>query len=163
MPGKLISKSNYIKSKQCKKAFYLAITHPEEKEKPNKARKALFRRGHNMGKLAWGLFPGGIDLSPGDPINLYTSAKKTAAAIASGKEILYQATFIFQNFVCIADILVKKHDQWHLFEVKSSARIQEYHKDDISLLYFRFCLVTEYGPYHHRVIVICKNGIHFIK
>ena len=136
MSGKLISKSNYIKSKQCKKAFYLAITHPEEKEKPNKARKALFRRGHNIGKLAWGLFPGGLDLSPGNPINLYTSAKKTAAAIARGEEILYEATFIFRNFVCIADILVKKNDQWHLFEVKSSARIQEYHKDDISFQYF---------------------------
>jgi len=60
-----ISKSSFIRGKQCLKSLYLHIHDPGLKDKISEAQQHIFNIGHETGRLAQDLFPRGIDASRG--------------------------------------------------------------------------------------------------
>jgi len=57
-----ISKSNYIKAKQCHKALWLHKHKPELKDTPSSQTESNFAKGIQVGELAKELFPNGIEI-----------------------------------------------------------------------------------------------------
>jgi hypothetical protein len=93
-------------------------------------RVATFTRGTRVGLFAQQLFPGGIDCGAKSPRAYAKAIEKTTQAIAAGEKIIYEAGFIKHNTLVFLDILVKKDDGWHAFEVKSSTKLSPtYYKD----------------------------------
>lgn len=132
----LLSKSSFIKGLQCLKYLYLYKYHYKLKDPIPAARKALYDRGIAIGKLAWGLFPDGVDASPPSPFHYDKSVLITKYYIEKDNPIIYEAAFTYNQVICALDILVRMNDQWIAYEVKSSARLTETYIRDAALQYY---------------------------
>lgn len=136
MPNYILSKSSFVKSVQCLKAFHLYKYHYTLKDPISKDKQAIFNRGNDVGLLAQELFPGGIDVSPSSIKKFDESVERTKELIAAGQEIIYEAAFIFDDVLVALDILVKKDNKWYAYEVKSSLKISAAYVLDASLQYY---------------------------
>lgn len=94
-----------------------------------------FALGHDVGFKARELFPGGTDVSP-KGFDYREALIKTQRCIEAGVEILYEASFRFNDVLSIMDILVKRGNTWHAFEVKSSTAIGETYLNDAALQFY---------------------------
>lgn len=131
-----ISKSNFIRSLQCLKSLYLNKKHFKLKDPIPKEKLDNFRRGTDFGILAQGLFPGGIDCSPKNYWQLDSSIRQTTLLMGSGQDTLYEASFNYQNLVCMVDLMYKEGSHWNAYEVKSSSRLYEHQIKDASFQYY---------------------------
>ncbi len=135
-PKAILSKSSYLRGVQCLKSLYLYKNHYNLREAPSVLQKALFDRGHQVGRLAHQLFPGGIDCSVEHGWQQKEAVAKTAEAIRNGHKVIYEAAFMYSGVVAILDILVLKPDGWHAFEVKSSVHLSAVFFKDAALQYY---------------------------
>lgn len=97
---------------------------------------AKFRRGHEVGNLAWELFPGGVNCAPGHPTQFRKSLELTRTLIDEGIPVIYEAGFQFDGVLIFLDILEKTAEGYHAYEVKSSLRISETYLTDAALQYY---------------------------
>jgi hypothetical protein len=132
----LLSKSSYIKGIQCEKHLYLYKYHYKEMDELSEMQKSIFKRGTNVGQLAQDLFPGGIIAAEGDPPNYEKAIKKTNELIKSGAKVIYEAAFLFNEVLCIADVFVMEKNGVKVYEVKSSTSISETYLNDAALQYY---------------------------
>jgi hypothetical protein len=98
--------------------------------------KAIFKRGTNVGELAHKLFPGGVIAAEGDPPNYEKAIRRTKELIDNGTKVIYEAAFLFNEVLSIADIVVMEKGGAKIFEVKSSTSISETYLNDASLQYY---------------------------
>jgi len=136
MEKHILSKSTFIKGYHCLKSLYLYKNRPFLRDKITPEQRAKFKRGHKVGDLAQQLFPGGIDVSPKSPSQYQKSVLKTRELIEAGQEVLYEATLQHEQVLVMLDILVKKEDGWHGYEVKSSKKLSETYFTDAALQYW---------------------------
>ena len=108
----LLSKSTYIRSLQCIKSLYLYKNFYQLRDPLPPERKVRFEQGHNVGKLAWQLFPGGVDASPIHISRFKESVQLTQNLIAQRTTVIYEAAFIFNEVLVALDILVRDGDSW---------------------------------------------------
>jgi len=95
----------------------------------------IFDQGHDVGKLAQQLFPGGTDASPSSPFDYRPSLELTQKLIAEGRQVIYEAAFQQEEVLAALDILV--WDQgWHAYEVKSSTKVHDINLTDAALQYW---------------------------
>ena len=132
----LLSKTSFLKAVQCSKAFFLYKNHYELKDPLPKEKQAVFNRGHQVGTLAQGLFPGGIDVSPTHISKIADAVKRTKELIEQGQAVIYEASFIYDEVLIALDILVKKDNKWYAYEVKSSLKISAAYVMDAALQYY---------------------------
>jgi len=150
-----LSKSNYLKGMQCKKALFLHLNAPEIKAELTGEQEARFSAGHQVGKLAQDLFPGGVDASRGDFYNVPASVAYTSALISQGQKVIYEACFMVNDCFCYLDILVKDDVGWKAYEVKGSTEVKEYQYQDAAFQYF---VITGSGlPLQDMCIVHVNN------
>ena len=151
----IISKSTFIRGKQCHKSLYLNKNHKELKDELTEQQKAIFSRGHKVGELAQQLFPGGLDLTPENFYNFIPSLQKTQEAIEKGVEIIYEAAFQHEGVLVLIDILAKKGNAWHGYEVKSAASLKEVYVNDAALQYH---VITKSGLKLKDISIIHLNS-----
>ncbi len=132
----ILSKSSYIRSLQCVKSLYLYKYHYKLRDPLPPELQIRFGKGHDIGKLAQKLFPGGIDATPSSPFKYQESVDLTQELISKGYETIYEAAFQFDKVLAVADILVKRSGKWFAYEVKSSLSISETYMKDGALQYF---------------------------
>ena len=132
----LLSKTSFLKSVQCTKAFFLYKNHYHLKDPLPKEKVAVFNRGHQVGSLAQTLFPGGVDVSPSHVSKFADSVKKTRELIEQGQSVIYEAAFIFDEVLVALDMLVRDHNKWYAYEVKSSLKITGAYVMDAALQYY---------------------------
>lgn len=142
LPFHILSKSTFIKGLQCEKALYLNKFNPELKDKIPASRQAVFDTGHEVGRYAQQLFPGGVDCGFEITKNGQMSAEMTYDYIAEGKEVIYEAAFQYEGILVISDIVVKSGNKWKIYEVKSSSSISDYQIYDASIQYY---VITKCG------------------
>lgn len=130
--SQFLSKSLFIKGVQCHKALYLQKYYPELKDPVPPSREALFQTGSEVGVIAHGLFPGGIEI-PFEAGNYDMQVRLTRDAIAQGAETLYEASFSYDGIFVKADILHNGKSGWELYEVKSSTGFKDIYQPDISV------------------------------
>ena len=131
-----LSKSTFIKGVQCEKALYLHKYNRELEDDITTQQQAIFASGTNVGLLAQNLFRDGIDASPKDYTQYFESFKYTQELINKGVEVIYEAGFFYENVMCFVDILVKEHDGWHAYEVKSSTKVTHTYVIDASFQHY---------------------------
>lgn len=136
MEKHILSKSTFIKGYHCLKSLYLYKNRPFLRDKITPEQRAKFKRGHEVGDMAQELFPGGIDVSPRSPSQYQKSVLKTQELIAAGQEVIYEATLQYEQVLVMLDILVKKEDGWHGYEVKSSKKLSETYYTDAAIQYW---------------------------
>jgi hypothetical protein len=138
----LLSKSSYIKGIQCEKHLYLYKYHYKEMDELSEMQKSIFKRGTNVGQLAQDLFPEGIIAAEGNPPNYEKAINKTDELIKSGAKVIYEAAFLFNEVLCIADVFVIEKDGVKVYEVKSSTSISETYLNDAALQYY---VISHFG------------------
>lgn len=112
-PSTGLSKSSILKGMQCAKALYLSKNPPAFEIPPDPDLEAKFALGHDVGKLAQQLFPGGTEV-PFEGLSVTEQITKTKELIDAGAEIIYEASFAFDGIFIKADILVKEGDAWEI-------------------------------------------------
>jgi hypothetical protein len=150
----LISKSSYIRSLQCHKLLFLYKFHYKLRDAVPEEKQIRFEKGHNIGRLAQQLFPGGIDVTPDQPYNYYKSVALTDDLILKGYDTVYEAAFQFDEVLAVADILVKRSGKWFAYEVKSSLTISETYLQDVALQYY---VIINSGLKVERISIIHLN------
>jgi hypothetical protein len=66
MQKHVLSKSTFIRGMQCEKSLYLNKHGRNLRDEISPEQMAVFSQGTNVGELAQGLFPGGVDCTPWD-------------------------------------------------------------------------------------------------
>ncbi|MEO5572358.1 MAG: hypothetical protein ABIT08_04775 [Bacteroidia bacterium] len=131
-----LSKSTYIRSLQCLKSLFLYKYHYKLRDPLPAELLVRFDKGHNIGKLAQQLFPGGFEVTADRVYDYAQRISLTRELILKGYETIYEAAFQFEKVLAIADILVKRGGKWFAYEVKSSPAISETYLKDAALQYF---------------------------
>lgn len=129
----VLSKSSYIRGRQCPKALWLSKHRRDLKAPVDEAKQAIFNTGTEVGLLARGLFPGGVDCSPLSPNDFGPAILATKAAIQRGERVIYEAAFLHDEVLVALDILVRDGDEWTAYEVKSTTAAKDYHVQDAAL------------------------------
>lgn len=133
----ILSKSTFIRGQQCQKSLYLNKKRPFLRDKISAAQLAKFKRGTDIGTIAQGLFPGGINCKPASPAQYEKKIVETQEALMNrAVEIIYEAVFQYDEVLILLDILVRDGDSWKAYEVKSSRSISETYIIDASLQYY---------------------------
>jgi len=130
-----LSKSLFIKGLQCHKALYLEKHQPELKDPMTASKENLFASGHEVGRIARGLFPGGVEI-PYEGLTHQEQIEMTRSEIEKGTKVLYEAAFSHDGVFIKADIIRKGRRGWELYEVKASNSQKDYHSDDVSVQYY---------------------------
>ncbi len=138
MGAHLLSKSSFLKGLQCEKDLYLYKHHYDWADEITDSQQAIFQTGHNVGKLAQSLFPGGVDASLPfeDHSRSDEQIKLTKELIDSGQKVIYEAAFLFDEVLVIADILVRRGNKWKIYEVKSTTQVKDVHIPDAAVQYY---------------------------
>ena len=131
----LISKSSFIKGIQCDKQLYLYKYHYNLMDEISESQQVIFARGHDVGDLAQQLFPGGIKATE-DPKKSAQAIDRTTELIESGTKVIYEAAFVFDEVLVIADIMVWDGKKWNIYEVKSSTKISDTYYQDAAIQYY---------------------------
>ncbi|MBO4739363.1 MAG: hypothetical protein J5606_07380 [Bacteroidales bacterium] len=143
--SKTLSKSSYIRSLQCLKSLYLYKNHYKEKDPLPIELLRRFKQGTQFGRLAWLLFPNGMDMSPKTafPNAIVRAAQHVEACLLQNDNItLYEASFYSNSALTILDILVKKNNLLYAYEVKSSVEITPTYLNDAA---FQYYVMTQAG------------------
>ena len=130
-----LSKSQFIRGLQCSKSLWLYKYQKELRSELNDSQQSLFGSGTNVGILAQQLFPEGKEIVF-DPEKIQENAGKTRDLIRAGATTLYEATFVFDDVLVMADILHYGEKGWELYEVKSSTSVKDVYENDIALQYY---------------------------
>lgn len=136
MASFFLSKSQFLKGLQCPKSLYLQKYHPELAGEVSESREALFESGKEVGVLARGLHPGGLEILF-DAKNFARQLELTKEYIKKGMTIIYEPAFNHDGLFTKADILRKTKSGWELYEVKNSTKIKEdaFYYEDVAFQY----------------------------
>jgi hypothetical protein len=129
--GSLISKSKYLAGLQCPKLLWTQYNDKAAIPATSPATQAIFHMGHEIGRLAQGLWPGGVE-GP-------QSLTDLPATVAGTQELMrrripvFEASFLVDGRYCRVDVLEPTDDdEWSLVEVKSSTKIKPVNLDDVA-------------------------------
>lgn len=131
-----ISKSTFVRGSKCVTSLYLNKYHSDLRDSTSESTQALFDTGHEVGKLARQLFPGGVNSDYFDDFNVSRAVEKTWQLINNGQKVIYEAAFIYDECLAIIDMLVIDSGNWFAYEVKSSTSVKEEHILDVSYQYY---------------------------
>jgi hypothetical protein len=131
-----LSKSTFIRGKQCIKSLYLNKFHKNLRDKISEQKKAVFKSGTNIGIFARQLFPNGIDATPPSPFDYSAALKTTENALLENDTVVYEASFVFNEVLIAVDILTKNKNNIAAYEVKSATKISDTYIWDAALQYY---------------------------
>ena len=170
--GRRLSKSRFQKGLQCEKALWLAVHRRDLITDPPEATQWIFDQGSEVGRLAWQLFPGGVEVTE-DYQQPAEALATTRRLLAEGATVLYEPAFECGAAFARVDILVAAGDgTWDLYEVKSSTSAKPEHTTDaavqayavegsglalrsINIVHVDSSYVYEGGPYDvHRLLAV---------
>ena len=128
-----LTKTKYCNGLQCKKMLWLDEHKPEVKEEKDVS--SLMEQGNLVHEIARYLFGEHINIKYTD--NLKEMIKDTYHTIESYKEVIItEASFNYNSNFCSVDILIKKNDNYEIYEVKSSSDLKDVYINDASYQYY---------------------------
>ncbi|MGD1102450.1 MAG: DUF2779 domain-containing protein [Terriglobia bacterium] len=129
-----LSKSKFIAGWQCLKRLYLEVHQPELAGELDEQTMAVFEQGHEVGRWAQKLFPGGVLVEAGHE-EMAKALEQTEQAVADKQyPAIFEATFTHDNVLARVDVLERlPRNKWRLIEVKSSTSIKDYYHYDVAI------------------------------
>jgi len=133
-----ISKSSFMRGRQCHKALWLHKRRPELAPREPVSRNARKDEGTAVGKLACGLFPGGYQVAADDWDNtdINELLSLTEQYIQAGDAPIYEAAIEAAGVFVMVDILVPTEKGWEIYEVKGSTSVKSHQYHDAAVQYY---------------------------
>lgn len=133
-----ISKSSFMRGRQCHKALWLHKHRPELAPREPVSRNARKDEGTAVGKLACGLFPGGYEVPADDWGNTDFNEllDLTEKYIKAGDAPIYEATISAADVSVMVDILAPTEKGWEIYEVKGSTSVKSHQCHDAAIQYY---------------------------
>lgn len=129
MSPRLLSKSSYLNGLQCLKYLWTSFHEPDKIAEPDVATQYVFDQGHEVGKLAKKLFPGGIDIPDSD----FMGNIRQTRELLKQRRTVFEAGISTGKLYCRVDILKPvDNDEWDIIEVKSSTKIKDVDLEDVA-------------------------------
>ncbi len=131
-----ISKSKYLNGLQCPKLLWTQCNDKAQIPEVDAATQAIFSQGHEVGRLAQSLFPGGTEVAWNN--DDFDAMIQSTTELLAARRPLYEATFSAAGAFARADILNPVEEgRWDIIEVKSSTSVKEVNLNDVALQ--RYC------------------------
>lgn len=147
-----LSKSKYTLGRRCPKLLWLSCYKKEEIEDTNN--DSVLENGQAIGKLAHDLFPDNSVLIEYQS-NPQLMVEETKKYIDKKPNIIYEASFIYDDNLCAVDILKNDIDGVEIYEVKSSTDIVDIYIDDIS---YQTWVLTKCGLKVKKSCIVYVNN-----
>jgi predicted RecB family nuclease len=130
----MLSKSRFLAGLQCHLRLWHQCYNPTLAAEVSPVQQALFDTGHEVGRLATELYPGGARIEE-DHLHHEEAVKSTAAAMQDPNvSALYEAAFVQDGVRVPVDILERAgRGTWNLIEVKSSTSVKDVHLPDVAV------------------------------
>ena len=134
MTTRTLSKSKYLAGCQCPRRVWLACRSPDLGAEADAAKQAIFDLGHEIGRRAHELFPGGVLVSQ-PPWEHRQAIRQTRALLADPNvPALFEAAFEHDGVRIRVDVLERlAGGRFGLREVKASGRVKPEHLDDCAV------------------------------
>jgi hypothetical protein len=136
-----LSKSKLIAFRQCPKRLWLEVHRPDLREDSEET-QARFQTGYQVTEIARRLYdPEGRGAIIDVGSEGYDGAfARTAGLIAGCRQPIFEAGFQADCALAFADVMLPEVENgrpvWRMVEVKSSASVKDYHRDDIAVQAF---------------------------
>ncbi len=139
-----LSKSRYQTGLQCERALWRQIHARETADPVTEVQQWIFDQGTEVGRVAQGLFPGGIEVAE-DHSQTAQALEATQRLLTSGATVLYEPAFEHDGVLVRVDVLVRAGGAgdpglpdddiglWNLYEVKSSSSLKPQHVTDAAI------------------------------
>ena len=133
----MLSKSKNIRGLQCERALWLDVHCPKLARYPA-ATLARFREGRDFEHRFKDTFPHGIDISSRLRANIMQYPILTARLLSqTGETTLFEAGFIFDGVLVLADVLHKQADGTVVvYEVKDSNHVSDTFRNDVAIQHY---------------------------
>ncbi len=121
-----LSKSRFMSGLQCHLRLWYETRRPDLRSEPDEVMRAVFETGHEVGRTACLLFPGGHDVSH-DHRHIPEALEETRSVIEAGSApALFEAAFEHRGVLVRADVIERlPGGGWRLIEVKSATRLKD--------------------------------------
>ena len=130
-----LSKSKYLVGLQCPKLLWYNYNAKDKLPPIDAGTQAIFDQGHEVGKIAQMLFPGGITI--GEEANFKKVIDLTLPLLTKRKP-LFEPGFLYKNTYARPDVLnPAKSGKWDIIEVKSATSIKDVNYHDVA--FQRYC------------------------
>jgi hypothetical protein len=133
-----LSKSKIMDGLQCPRLLWLKVHHPELIEYPASIER-IFAMGHEVGRIAQELHPGGVLVGPrhDGPLrrdDLRKAEAETTQLLAEpGDVTIYEATFSHDGVLVRTDLFFREGGRCRVTEVKSSTRVKPHNVMDAAV------------------------------
>lgn len=151
----IISKSDYLRYRDCKKNAWIKVHEPEiyERFPPSEFDQLLMKSGSEVEEIARELFPNGVIVNGRDAI----AQAATTVYLDEKRPVIFQAVFQHSRFLAAVDVLEydQQIDAYNLYEIKSKSEIDEkvhYHDATFQAILLRKC-----GLKVNKVFIIHLN------
>ena len=126
MRGQRLSKSRFMSGTQCHLRLWYEVHSPGLWQEPDEVLRAVFETGHEVGRMACRLFPGGHDVRHNHR-HIPEALEETRRVIEAGSApALFEAAFEHQGVLARADVIERlPGGGWRLIEVKSATRLKD--------------------------------------
>ena len=132
-----LSKSKIIAYRQCPKRLWLEIHKPDLRD--DSASEIVFEIGNQVGDIARQIYDPqrtGVTIDIAE-LGHTTALARSAALLAEGRTPVFEAGITANGALAYADVMLPDHSdgmlRWKMVEVKSSASVKDYHRDDIAV------------------------------
>ena len=134
----LLSKTTFVKGKQCVKTIYLNKFKPQFKDKPSEDTLKRFKKGRDFETDFKATFDDAIDLKDKFFRQMDRYEQETQAILAAYEsKTIFEAAIIFDQVLILVDVLQKNLDgTFTVFEVKVSKALNEAIRWDLALQYY---------------------------
>ena len=121
-----LSKARYLSGTQCHLRLWYETHRLDLTSEPDDVLQAVFDTGHEVGRTARGLYPGGHAVSH-DHRRISEALDETRSVVEAGSTpALFEATFEHEGVLVRADVIERLPEGgWRLVEVKSSTRLKD--------------------------------------
>lgn len=126
----MLSKSDFMKYKECPCALWLQKVRPDLLPPLDDATRHVFAMGNQVDREARRLFPGGKEIEG----FVFDGWRNTQKALSEGHEALFQPTVVAGQIHARADMLTRNvaRGAWDIREVKMSTKVKEEHVTDLA-------------------------------
>jgi hypothetical protein len=133
----MLSKSRYLAGLQCHLRLWYQCYARDLAPEVSPSQQAVFDTGHEVGRLATGLYPGGVLIAE-DHLHHDEAVQSTIKAMQNpAVEAIYEAAFFYDDVRIRVDILERTEEaSWNLVEVKSSTSVKDVYYPDIAVQHY---------------------------
>jgi len=129
-----LSKTRFLAGQQCHLRLWYECFNRDLASKTGPVQQAMFDTGHEVGRLATEIYPGGVRIEE-DHFHHEDAVRSTLAAIKDPNvPAIYEAAFLEDGVRIRVDVLQRVNDNaWNLIEVKSSTKVKKEHVPDVAV------------------------------